>query len=110
MSGMAATPEVALRAQALLQAAWVTGQARMDVILGGLALLLLLAAVRMAAGIARFVHTYYLRPAIDPRTFGPWAVVTGASEGIGRALSNLLAEKGERSCRRMRAGQERQER
>lgn len=97
MLGPAAIPEVGLRAQALLQAALATGQARSDVLVGGVALLLVWLTARAVASIARFVHMYYLRPAIDPRTFGSWAVVTGASEGIGRALSNLLAEKGERS-------------
>lgn len=95
MDSAAAVPEVALRAQALLQAALVAAHAHRDALLGGLALLLVLATARLLLGIARFVHTYYLRPAINPRTFGPWAVVTGASDGIGRALSNLLAEKGE---------------
>ncbi|PRW20715.1 beta-ketoacyl reductase [Chlorella sorokiniana] len=94
MSGLVAIPEVGLRAQALLQAALATAQARTDVLLGGLTLLLMLVGMRVALGIARFVHMYYLRPALNPCSFGPWAVVTGASEGIGRALSNLLAEKG----------------
>lgn len=92
----AAIPEVALRAQPLLQATLATMHARTDALLGGLVLLLVMAVVRLAVSAARFVHRYYLRPPVDPRTYGPWAVVTGASEGIGRALSNLLAEKGKR--------------
>jgi hypothetical protein len=31
---------------------------------------------------------------LDPRTFGPWAVVTGSSSGIGRAIARHLGSSG----------------
>lgn len=60
-------------------------------------ILLVLAAVRALAWTARFVWVYWLRAGVDPLSFGgkgSWAVVTGASEGIGRAYAGLLAERG----------------
>jgi short-subunit dehydrogenase len=35
-----------------------------------------------------------MKPLVDQRFFGPWAVVTGASSGIGKALSHHLAASG----------------
>ena len=32
-----------------------------------------------------------MRPRLDPETFGPWAVVTGASSGIGKEFARQLA-------------------
>lgn len=60
-----------------------------------LALLTLWQAFRFARWAARFVYVYFLRPPIHPRTLGSWAVVTGATDGIGKALSHRLAQKGE---------------
>ena len=34
-----------------------------------------------------------LRPAKDPRKFGKWAIVTGATDGIGKAFAFQLAKK-----------------
>jgi uncharacterized protein len=35
-----------------------------------------------------------MRPSLDKRTFGPWAVVTGSSSGIGRAIARHLGSSG----------------
>lgn len=61
-----------------------------------LALLALWQAVLFLRWAARFVYVYFLRRPIDPRSFGSWAVITGATDGIGKAMSHRLAQKGER--------------
>lgn len=40
------------------------------------------------------VYKYFLRPAVDFKKFGNWAIVTGATDGIGKAISFELAGKG----------------
>jgi hypothetical protein len=35
-----------------------------------------------------------MKPKLDPQKFGPWAVVTGASSGIGRAIARHLGSSG----------------
>ena len=35
-----------------------------------------------------------MKPILDKRTFGPWAVVTGASSGIGREIARQVAASG----------------
>lgn len=62
---------------------------------GALAVLLLLGALRLLLWLLRFVWAYFLRPGLDPRSYGQWAVVTGATDGIGKAYSRLLAQRGE---------------
>lgn len=44
--------------------------------------------------IVRSIWRYFLRPGNDLRRLGSWAVVTGATDGIGRALCEVLAQKG----------------
>lgn len=61
---------------------------------GALALLGLLAAARTLWGAACFSRGYFRRRGRDPKSFGSWAVVTGATDGIGKAFSKLLAQKG----------------
>ena len=60
-----------------------------------LALLALWQALRFLWWAAGFVYVYFLQPPIDPRSLGSWAVITGATDGIGQALSHRLAQKGE---------------
>jgi len=40
------------------------------------------------------LYTTFLRPAKNLRSMGEWAVVTGATDGIGKAMSVELARKG----------------
>jgi len=91
---MAGAPEAMLRVQELLQAAVGAAVARRRVVNLAVAFYLAYATVRLLVRAARFVHTYFIRPAIDPKTFGSWAVVTGATDGMGRALAHQLAQKG----------------
>ena len=66
----------------------------------GLALLLLaLATLRSVFGVIRFVFAYFLRPGRNLKAYGEWAVVTGATDGIGKAYCEQLAQKGERRWR-----------
>jgi hypothetical protein len=55
--------------------------------------MLFLWALRLIYGILRFVGTYFLRPGKNLRVYG-WAVVTGATDGIGKAYCEELARKG----------------
>ena len=40
------------------------------------------------------VYKYFLRPSINLKKYGEWAVVTGATDGIGNAICHELARKG----------------
>ncbi|RLM75036.1 hypothetical protein C2845_PM15G12280 [Panicum miliaceum] len=60
-----------------------------------LAALGLLVSARAAAGLALWLYAAFLRPARPlRRRYGAWAVVTGATDGIGRALAFRLAAAG----------------
>ena len=57
-------------------------------------ILFLCAAFQLSLSTLSFLYVYFVRPPLNPRNYGTWAVVTGASEGIGRAYAELLASKG----------------
>ncbi len=63
-------------------------------VLAALALVVVLALIRLTIGIFTAVFVYFVRQPVNPRSYGAWAVVTGASDGIGKAYAHLLAEKG----------------
>ncbi|XP_030527739.1 very-long-chain 3-oxoacyl-CoA reductase-like protein At1g24470 [Rhodamnia argentea] len=42
----------------------------------------------------QWVHSTFLRPSKDLVKYGPWALVTGCTNGIGRALAFRLAQRG----------------
>ncbi|RCV34212.1 hypothetical protein SETIT_7G142900v2 [Setaria italica] len=60
-----------------------------------LAALGFLLTARAASRLAQWLHAAFLRPARPlRRRYGAWAVVTGATDGIGRALAFRLAATG----------------
>lgn len=56
--------------------------------------LLAAVALRFAIGVLRFVWAYFLRPRRNLRWYGQWAVVTGATDGIGKEYAAQLARQG----------------
>jgi len=44
--------------------------------------------------IAKFVSMYFMRAPVDPKKYGEWAIVTGCTDGIGKAMAEELAKKG----------------
>lgn len=44
--------------------------------------------------VATFVYVHFLRPGKNLQKYGEWAVVTGATDGIGEAIAKELASKG----------------
>lgn len=53
-----------------------------------------LSGARSAIGVLRFVWAYFLRPRRNLRWYGQWAVVTGATDGIGKEYAAQLACQG----------------
>eukprot|EP01132_Coremiostelium_polycephalum_P002045 gene2045-2517_t len=45
-----------------------------------------------------FVYAYFLRPSVNLKKYGSWAVVTGSTDGIGKAYCHELAKKGINIC------------
>jgi hypothetical protein len=64
------------------------------------AVLLALRVLLFAIRVLRFSYVYFLRPGRDLRAYGSWAVVTGATDGIGKAYCHALAKKGTCQARR----------
>lgn len=54
----------------------------------------LLVVVVQGLGVLRWLYRLLLRPAADLKLFGSWAVVTGSTDGIGKAYALQLAKKG----------------
>jgi hypothetical protein len=66
------------------------GRALTIVALAYLALTLL----RAIWAVAHFIFIYFLRPGRNLKFYGSWAMVTGATDGIGKAYCVELAKRG----------------
>lgn len=58
----------------------------------------LIVVLRLVLTITKGIWVYFLRPGQNLRKLGSWAVITGATDGIGRALCDNLARKGNPFC------------
>lgn len=58
------------------------------------AVVVALLALRLALRLSSLFFRFFLRPGKNLKAFGSWSVVTGATDGIGKALAMELARKG----------------
>mmetsp|Transcript_13783 Transcript_13783/g.41618 ORF Transcript_13783/g.41618 Transcript_13783/m.41618 type:complete len:327 (-) Transcript_13783:525-1505(-) len=63
-------------------------------LLAGLAAIGAAAVVRALLAAVRAVWVFFLRPGRNLKKLGEWAVVTGATDGIGKAYAEALAKRG----------------
>lgn len=70
------------------------GDPHVAVVLGVPSVLGILVILRVYLWLVGFVWRYFLRPGVSPKRFGPWAAVTGATDGIGKAYCEVLAKNG----------------
>ncbi|KAI3902618.1 hypothetical protein MKW92_050536 [Papaver armeniacum] len=68
----------------LLQPAWVLGLLALGVI----------AVLKPVLILLRWVYITFLRPGKNLKKYGSWAIVTGPTDGIGKAFAFQLARKG----------------
>lgn len=50
-------------------------------------------AIRFLARVLGGLYAHFLRRGLNLRKYGQWAVVTGATDGIGRAYADALAKQ-----------------
>lgn len=70
---------------------WTRGSSL--VVIASLAITALL-FLRVALSILTFIYVYFIRPGRNVRKYGQYAIVTGATDGIGKAYAFELASKG----------------
>lgn len=46
----------------------------------------------------RFIYVFFIRSSLDLKKFGQWVVITGSTDGIGKAFCHEFAEKGLNVC------------
>lgn len=85
-------PEALALLQSLLQA--LNGCAGGQAIIALALCLLALSVLRQVLGVLKFLWAYFLRPSRNLRAYGQWAVITGATDGIGKAYAQQLAKQG----------------
>jgi len=66
----------------------------LDLVFGGEYKLPLLVAISSIAAVSKFFSRYILRWPKSIKNFGNWAVITGSTDGIGKALAIFYAKKG----------------
>lgn len=71
----------------------IVSQAQAFFVVGLLGWGLAKAVTSVSAGL-QFVWRQYLRPGKNLSKYGKWAIVTGATDGIGRAYCDELAKQG----------------
>jgi hypothetical protein len=60
-------------------------------------------ATKVTSAVVRYFWRQFLRPAKKLTDYGAWAVVTGATDGIGRQYCNMLAKQGENNISHVNA-------
>jgi 17beta-estradiol 17-dehydrogenase / very-long-chain 3-oxoacyl-CoA reductase len=71
-----------------------TADSLASVLLAAFALIGLVAVFQLVFRINTFVWVYFGRPGKNLKKLGEWAVVTGATDGIGKAYAEALAKRG----------------
>ena len=71
-----------------------TGSGSVGLLLGLVAFVGAIAILQTALRAATGVYVYFLRPGKNLKKLGTWAVVTGATDGIGKAYAEALAKIG----------------
>lgn len=57
-------------------------------------ILIVVQLIQPVRAVFDFCYVYFFRPSRNLQRFGSWAVVTGATDGIGKAYCEALARKG----------------